>query len=173
MGAAIFERFGRVDVLVGNAGILGGLSPVGHIEPKTWDRAFAINATANYRLIRSFDPLLRQSAAARCIFVSSAAAWKDRAFWGVYAASKAALNATVMAYAAEMQTFTVTANLLNPGPLRTRMRAQAMPGEDPQSLKTPADLAPHVVAMADPAELRTGMVYDFPTETWMKLQPPK
>ncbi|WP_237153466.1 SDR family NAD(P)-dependent oxidoreductase [Oryzibacter oryziterrae] len=173
LGAALDQRFGRVDVLVGNAGVLGGLSPVGHIPLHKWDQAFAINVTANYRLIRSLDPLLRASSAARCVFVSSAASWKDRPFWGVYAATKAALNSLVLAYAAEMVNFTVTANLLNPGPLRTRMRAQAMPGEDPETLKTPEDLAPHIVAMVAPEESRTGALYDFPTQTWMKLQPPQ
>jgi NAD(P)-dependent dehydrogenase (short-subunit alcohol dehydrogenase family) len=173
MGAALNDRFGRIDVLVGNAGILGGLSPVGHIEPRKWDAAFAINVTANFRLIRSLDPLLRQSKAGRAVFVSSGAAWKNRPYWGVYAASKAALNALVLAYAEEVRAFGISVNLLNPGPLRTRMRAQAMPGEDPDTLKTPAELAPHIVAMVDPNETRTGALYDFPTLGWMHFRSPQ
>ena len=173
LGAVLHERFGRVDALVGNAGLLGGLAPVGHIDPNKWDQAFAINVTANFRLIRSLDPLLRRSAAGRCLFISSAAAWKGRPFWGVYAASKAALNALVIAYAEEVRNFGIAVNLLNPGPLRTRMRAQAMPGEDPDTLKTPADLAPHIVSILEAEDGRTGDIFDFPTLSWIKLQPPQ
>jgi NAD(P)-dependent dehydrogenase (short-subunit alcohol dehydrogenase family) len=174
LGAALNQRFGRVDALFGNAGLLGGgLAPVGHIDPKKWDQAFAVNVTANYRLIRSLDPLLRQSPAGRCLFVSSAAAWKGAPFWGLYAASKAALNALVMAYAEEVKNFGIAVNLLNPGPLRTRMRAQAMPGEDPDTLATPADLAPHIVSILEASEGRSGALYDFPTLSWKKLQPPQ
>jgi NAD(P)-dependent dehydrogenase (short-subunit alcohol dehydrogenase family) len=172
LGAALHERYGRVDVLVGNAGILGPLSPVGHVEPKKWDEVLAVNVTANYRLIRSLDPLLRQSAAGRCLFVGSAASWKCRAYWGPYSVSKAALDALVRTYAAEVQSFGVTANILNPGPLRTRMRAQAMPGEDPMTLPTPEDLAPFVVAAVQASETRTGMVCDFPDRTWKSFRVP-
>jgi len=173
LGAALNQRFGRIDALFGNAGLLGGLAPVGHIDPKKWDQAFAVNVTANYRLIRSLDPLLRQSSAGRCLFVTSAAAWKGSPFWGVYAASKAALNALAVAYAEEVRNFGITVNLLNPGPLRTRMRAQAMPGEDPDALATPADLAPHIVSILDGDDGRTGELYDFPTLSWMKPRPPQ
>lgn len=173
LGAALFERWGRLDVLVANAGILGPLSPVGHVDPKKWDDVFSVNVTANYRLIRSFDPLLRQSEAGRAVFVSSGAAWKARPFWAPYAASKAALEVLVRTYAAEVASFGVVANLLNPGPLRTRMRAQAMPGEDPMTLKTPDELAPHVVAMAAPGETRTGLLFDFPTLSWQTFLPPQ
>lgn len=172
LGAALHQRYGRIDALLGNAGVLGGLSPVGHIDPKKWDQAFAINVTANYRLIRSLDPLLRQSPAGRCLFVSSAAAWLERPFWGVYASTKAALNALAIAYAEEVRSFGISVNLLNPGPLRTRMRAQAMPGEDPDSLSTPADLAPHIVSILEANDGRTGEVFSFPTLSWMKLQHP-
>lgn len=172
LGAALFERFGRLDVLVGNAGLLGGLSPVGHIPPEKWERTLAVNVTANYRLIRSFDPLLRRSSAGRCLFVSSSLAWKARPFWGLYAATKAALNALVFCYAEEMRGFSVTANILNPGRLRTRMRAEAMPGEDPLTLKTPVDLAPYIVAATSVAETRTGEIFDFPTLSWMRSGSP-
>jgi NAD(P)-dependent dehydrogenase (short-subunit alcohol dehydrogenase family) len=172
LGAALFDRFGRLDVLVANAGILGPLSPVGHVEIKKWDQVIAVNLTANYRLIRSFDPLLRQSAAARCVFVTSGATWKIRPFWAPYAASKAGLQALVRTYAAEVESFGVTANLLNPGRLRTAMRAQAYPGEDPTSLQPPSAVAPAIVEMTAPGETRTGLLYDFETSSWKAFQGP-
>lgn len=172
LGLALHERYGRVDVLIGNAAILGPLSPVGHIEPKTWDDVIAVNVTANYRLIRSFDPLLRASAAGRALFVSSAAAWRCRPFWGPYSMSKAALEALVRTYAAEVESFGVTANLFDPGPTRTRMRAQAMPGEDPETLPTPEELAPFVVAAVAAGETRTGQIFDFRERCWTQPQRP-
>jgi NAD(P)-dependent dehydrogenase (short-subunit alcohol dehydrogenase family) len=122
----------------------------------------AVNVTANYRLLRSLDPLLRASDAGRAIFVSSAAAHKCTAYWGVYSVSKAALEALVRTYAAETVTTPIRAMLLNPGPLRTAMRQKAMPGEDRMSLRTPEDLAPHIVTMALPSWTETGKIYDFP-----------
>ncbi len=173
LGAALFERWGRLDVLLANAGILGPLSPVGHVPPNKWEEVMAVNVTANYRLIRSLDPLLRRSAAPRTLFVSSGAAHKCRAYWGPYSVSKAALEALVRTWAAEVESFGITANLLNPGPLRTKMRAQAMPGEDPLSLKTPEDLAPHIVAALSPETTRTGQIFDFPTLAWTEPQMPR
>ncbi|WP_181701845.1 SDR family NAD(P)-dependent oxidoreductase [Chthonobacter albigriseus] len=173
LGGALFERYGRVDALLANAGILGPMSPLNVIDPKKWDEVFAVNVTANWRLIRSLDPLLRQSAAPRALFVSSGAAHKCRAYWGPYSASKAALEALVRTYAHEVETFGIKANLVNPGPLRTRMRAQAMPGEDPLTLQTPEDLAPHIVAALDPAETRTGLIYDFPSLAWLEPRAPE
>ena len=162
LGAGLHERYGRVDILFGNAGLLGGLAPLGHIDPKTWADVMAVNVTANWRLIRSLDPLLRASDAGRAIFVSSGAAHKCTAYWGVYAVSKAALEALARTYAAETATTPVRVMLVNPGPLRTRMRASAMPGEDPATLRTPEDLAPHIVAMASPTWTETGRLFDFP-----------
>lgn len=164
LGAAIFERWQRLDILVGNAGILGPITPLGHCDQKSWDDVMAINVTANWRLIRSLDPLLRASDAGRAIFVSSAAAHKCRAYWGPYSVSKAALEALVRTYAAETETTPIRAVLVNPGPLRTRMRAAAMPGEDPLSLRTPEEIAPKIVALADPAFTQTGVIYDFPED---------
>ncbi|MBH0239904.1 SDR family NAD(P)-dependent oxidoreductase [Methylobrevis albus] len=173
LGLSLYERYGRVDVLVGNAGVLGPLSPLGHVDPRRFDEVMAVNVTANWRLIRSLDPLLRQSAAGRAVFMTSGAAHKCRAYWGPYAISKAALEAMVRTYAAETQnTSAVTANLFNPGPLRTRMRAQAMPGEDPMTLRTPEDAAPWIVRMVEPGETRTGLLFDFPTEDWLVPQLP-
>jgi NAD(P)-dependent dehydrogenase (short-subunit alcohol dehydrogenase family) len=163
LGAAIHERWGKLDILIGNAGILGPLSPLGHVEPKAYDEVMAVNVTANWRLIRSLDPLLQASDTGRAVFVSSGAAHKTLAFWGPYSISKAALQALVMTYAAETLNTKVRTTLVNPGPLRTTMRAEAMPGEDPLSLRTPEDLAPHILALAAPTSREHGVIFDFPT----------
>jgi len=173
LGAAINERWKRLDILVGNAGILGALMPIGHITPKVWGQVMDVNVTANWRLIRSLDPLLRMSDAGRVVFVSSGAASKCRAYWGPYSVSKAALEALVRTYAAETETTAIRAMLLNPGPLRTGMRRSAMPGEDPETLKTPEDLAPHFVRLAAPDWTETGKLYDFPTDRVMQFRAPE
>ena len=162
LGAAIHERWGKLDVLIGNAGILGDVSPLTHLDPAVWEAVMAVNVTANWRLIRSFDRLLRASDAGRAVFVTSGAAHHCRAYWGGYSASKAALEALARTYAAETATTPVRVMLVNPGPLRTRMRAAAMPGEDPMTLRTPEDLAPHIVRLASPDWADTGKIYDFP-----------
>lgn len=164
LGAALHERWGRLDLLLGNAGLLGGLAPLGHYDPKTWDDVLAVNVTANWRLIRSLDPLLQASDAGRVVFVTSGAAHTCRAYWGPYSVSKAALDALARTYAAETATTPVRVMLVNPGPLRTRMRASAMPGEDPNTLRTPEDLAPHIVRLASPDWTETGKLYDFPSD---------
>lgn len=167
MGAALFERFGRLDGLVGNAGVLGVLTPLGHLDQKVWDEVMAVNLTANWRLIRSFDPLLKRSGTGRCVFVSSGVARSHKAYWGPYAISKAGLEAMVGIYAKEGVIAGIKANLINPGPLRTAMRAKAMPGEDPATLATPEDLAPHVVALLGAALETTGGTWDFPSRAWI------
>lgn len=156
LGAAIYERFGKLDILIGNAGQLGTLSPLPHTDPKVWDQVMAINATANWRLIRSMDPLLRASDAGRCVFVTSTVGTEPRAYWGIYAVSKAALEMTAMIYAAEVETTDVRVNLLNPGPTRTGMRAQAFPGEDPETVKTPDSLTDLFVELSEPSCRRNG-----------------
>ncbi len=148
LGAAIFERFKILDILVGNAGQLGTLSPLGHIDPKVWDTVMAVNVTANWRLIRSMDPLLRASDSGRAIFVTSTVGREARAYWGAYAVSKAALEMTALIYAAEMVKTNVRVNLINPGTTRTAMRAQAFPGEDPDTLKSPDDVTGLFVDLA-------------------------
>jgi NAD(P)-dependent dehydrogenase (short-subunit alcohol dehydrogenase family) len=158
LGASLYERHGRLDVLVGNAGVLGTLSPVGHIEPGTWAEVMDINLTANWRLIRSLDPLLRQSDAGRAIFVTSGAAAAPHAYWGAYAVSKAALEMLVRTYAAEIAKTRVRANLLDPGALRTAMRASAFPGEDPMSLPAPEAVTEAFVELAEPRCQRNGEV---------------
>jgi NAD(P)-dependent dehydrogenase (short-subunit alcohol dehydrogenase family) len=162
LGAAINERWGKLDILVGNAGILGEYAPITHIDQPVWDAVMAINVTANYRLIRSLDPLLRASDAGRAIFVSSSAAHKCTAYQGPYSVSKAALEALVRTYAAETVTTPVRVMLVNPGALRTNMRRAAMPGEDPMTLKPPEEFAPHIVKLALPDWTETGKIYDFP-----------
>ncbi|MEM7222461.1 MAG: SDR family NAD(P)-dependent oxidoreductase [Pseudomonadota bacterium] len=158
LGASIYQQFGRLDVLVGNAGVLGTLSPVGHIAPKVWDETIAVNLTANWRLLRSLDPLLRQSEAGRAIFVTSGAARSPKAYWGAYAASKAALETLVMAYAAEITKTNVKANIIDPGRSRTAMRAQAYPGEDPMTLVHPSEITEAFVELATADCQRSGEV---------------
>jgi NAD(P)-dependent dehydrogenase (short-subunit alcohol dehydrogenase family) len=158
MGAAVFERFGRLDVLVGNAGQLGVLGPIGHTDTETWNQVMAINVTANWRLIRGFDPLLRASPAGRAIFVTSAVTQVPRAYWGAYAVSKAALETMVLTYAAEVVKTQIKVNLIDPGATRTAMRARAYPGEDPLCLKTPDSRAGLFVELADGACTRHGEV---------------
>ncbi len=158
LGASLFERYGKLDILVGNAGILGDLSPLGHVQPARWAEVMDINLTAHWRLIRSLDPLLRRSEAGRAIFVSSGAATGTHAYWGPYAVSKAALEALVKTYAAENRKTNVRANILDPGAVRTAMRAQAFPGEDANALPAPDDIAEAFVALAEAACTRTGEV---------------
>jgi NAD(P)-dependent dehydrogenase (short-subunit alcohol dehydrogenase family) len=173
LGAALHERWGRLDVLVGNAGVLGELAPITHIGQPVWDEVMAVNVTANWRLIRSLDPLLRASDAGRAIFVTSGAAHKANAYWGPYAVSKAALDALVRTYAAETAKTAIKAMLVSPGALRTNMRRAAMPGEDPLTLKTPEELAPHIVKLALPSWTETGKIYDFPSGgRVLDFQPP-
>lgn len=156
MGAAVHQRFGRLDILVGNAATLGILSPVAHVKPDVWEEAFALNVTVNYRLIRSFDPLLRLSDAGRAIFVSSGAARSAKPYWGPYSASKAALESLVRTYAGEIASTSVCANILSPGAVRTSMRAQAFPGEDPQRLASPDSITDAFVELASADCIRNG-----------------
>ena len=175
LGEAIYKRWGRLDALVGNAGLLGPLSPLHHVDPKQWDDVLAVNVTANWRLIRALDPLLRASRAGRAVFLSSGAGHRSQlnAYWGPYAVSKAALDALVRTYAAEtVNTSEVRVMLVNPGPLRTKMRAAAMPGEDPLTLRTPEDLTPKIVAMCSADWRETGKLYDFPQDKILSFQGP-
>ena len=150
LGAIINQRWGKLDGFFANAGVLGEITPAPHTTPKTWDDVIAVNLTSNYRFIRSLDPLLRASDAGRAVFMTSGVAQSHRAYWGVYAASKAALEAFVSCYAKEAEVTKLKVNLLNPGATRTAMRAKAMPGEDPKVLPNPADLAPLIVEMLSP-----------------------
>jgi len=161
LGASIYERWGKLDILVANAGTLGVLTPLSHLEIKAWDKLVNTNMTANWRMIRSFEPLLKRSDAGRAIFVTSGAAHKNKAYWGGYAMSKAALEALVKTWAAECVNTNIKANLLSPGPTRTAMRKQAMPGEDPSTLTKPADLVPLFIEMAAADYDKNGEVVEY------------
>jgi NAD(P)-dependent dehydrogenase (short-subunit alcohol dehydrogenase family) len=163
LGPSLYQRFGRLDALVANAGILGPLSPLPHITAQAWAEVLEINLTANWRLIRTLDPLLQASPAGRAVFVSSGAARARNAYWGPYSVSKAGLEALVKTYALETASTGVKANLVNPGPIRTGMRAKAFPGEDPLSLKTPEEIAPLFVRLTHPDTLESGKLFDFPS----------
>lgn len=172
LGGAIHERWGKLDILVANAGMLGPIAPLGHVDPKGFEDVMAVNVTANWRLIRSLDPLLQRSDAGRAVFLSSGAAHSCPAYWGPYSASKAAVEALARTYAAESRTTRLKVMLVNPGPLRTRMRAAAMPGEDPLTLKAPEDLAPKLLELVSPDWIETGLIYDFPQDRLLTPQRP-
>jgi len=172
LAAALNERHGRLDVLVGNAAIAGVPSPLDHIEPKAWDEAFAVNVTANWHLIRAMDPLLRRSDAGRAVFVTSRAATLARAYWAPYSVSKAALDVLARTYAAETSSTAVRVNLFDPGATRTRMRAMVMPGEDPMTLPTPTEVAAAIVPLCRPDFSETGKFYDFRSGQLLSFRPP-
>ena len=148
LGLAIHQRFGRLDILVHAAAILGPITPVAHIEPQHWDRVVAVNLTASYRLIRSMEPLLRASEHPRAIFLTSGRAVRPKAFWGPYGVTKAALEHLVRTWADELEQTPIRAVLLDPSVMRTRMRAEAMPGEDPTTLPDPSEIGPLIVELA-------------------------
>jgi NAD(P)-dependent dehydrogenase (short-subunit alcohol dehydrogenase family) len=172
LGGALHERYRRLDILIGNAGILGPLSPLGHVDPNAWDEVMAVNVTANFRLIRSMDPLLRLARAGRAVFISSGVAATARAYWGPYAVSKAALEVLARIYASETSTTAVRVNLFNPGPIRTRMRAQAMPGEDPATLDAPEQVAEKIVELCLPSVSESGKLYDYRTQALLDFRAP-
>ena len=158
LGGRLHERFGRLDILVGNAAMLGVLTPLAHLDPKIWDAVMAINVTANWRLLRSMDPLLRASGTGRALFVTSGVTRGVFPYWGAYSVSKAALETLVKTYAAEAAIAGVRANIVDPGVVRTAMRATAMPGEDPATLPPPEAITEVFVALAEAGERRTGQV---------------
>jgi NAD(P)-dependent dehydrogenase (short-subunit alcohol dehydrogenase family) len=163
LAAALDERHKRLDVLVGNAAVAGVPSPLDHIEPKAWDDSLAVNVTANWHLIRAMDPLLKRSDAGRAVFVTSGAATLARAYWAPYSVSKAALDVLARTYAAETSSTPVRVNLFEPGPVRTRMRALVMPGEDPMTLPTPEAVAEKILDLCLPSFAETGRLYDYRT----------
>jgi NAD(P)-dependent dehydrogenase (short-subunit alcohol dehydrogenase family) len=172
LAAALLERYQRLDVLIGNAGLVGPSSPLDHVQPKDWEEVMAVNITANWYLIRAMDALLRRSDAGRAVFISSGAAHNMRAYRGLYSVSKAALEALARTYAAETVSTAVRVNLVNPGPTRTRMRAQVMPGEDPMTLPPPEAVAEKIVALCLPDFTETGRLYDFPRDRLLAFQRP-
>jgi NAD(P)-dependent dehydrogenase (short-subunit alcohol dehydrogenase family) len=172
LATALNERYQRLDVLVGNAAIANVPSPLGHLEPKTWDQMMAINVTANLHFIRAMEPLLRNAQAGRAVFISSGAGSSARAYNGAYSVSKAALNVLVRTFAAETSATALRVNLFNPGPARTRMRAMVMPGEDPQTLPTPQDVAERILPLCLPSFAETGKIYDFRKKKLQEFMPP-
>jgi NAD(P)-dependent dehydrogenase (short-subunit alcohol dehydrogenase family) len=169
LGANIVARFGRLDILVHNAGALGTLTPVAHITPRDWAEVVGVNMTASWRLIRSCDPPLRASDAGRAVFVTSGVAQRPRAYWGAYGATKAGLDHLVLAWAQEVGASPLKVVLFSPGPVATRMRATAMPGEDPSTLPQPHDVAPAIADLCAPHSTRHAEVIGFarqrPAET--------
>jgi NAD(P)-dependent dehydrogenase (short-subunit alcohol dehydrogenase family) len=168
LGAAVYERWGRLDILVGAAGQLGLTTPVPHLDPKVWEQVMAVNLTANYRLLRSMDLLLRRSESARVVMLTSGAAARPRAFWGVYAASKAGLEALMAVYADEVEHTPIKVAVVNPGPMRTKMRAQAFPGEDPMTLPAPEEITPLILDLARAGSEPPAGVISFPE--WSKAR---
>src|SRR6478609_10079734 len=172
LALALNERYQRLDVLVGNAGILGSLSPLPHTEPKDWDNLIAVNVTANWQLIRCMDALLQRSPAGRAVFLTSGVAHMARPYWGPYAASKAALEVIVRTYAAECATTPVRANLFAPGPTRTRMYASAFPGIDPETLPAPEEVAKAIVPLCSAECNETGKIYNFREKKFLDFRAP-
>lgn len=166
IGPTLFPRFGRLDILVANAGVLGPLSPLPHVTADSWDYVMQVNLEANWRLIRSLDPLLRLSDAGRAVFVTSGAASGRHAYWGPYAVSKAGLEALARSWAAELANTPVRVNIVNPGPVATAMRAKAFPGEKPESLPKPDAIAPLFVELTRPSTTMTGETIS--ARDWMR-----
>ena len=163
LGPPLYERFGKVDIFIGNAGMLGDMTPLGHYDDKRWHAVFDVNVHANWRLIRTLDPLLKLSDAGRGVLVTSSAAHTARAFWGAYAVTKAALETLARVWASEVANSTVRVNLLNPGATRTSMRAEAYPGEDPTTLKTADMVATALLELSVPGHMGNGELIDLST----------
>ena len=163
IGPSLYQRFGRLDVLVHNAGALGRLTPVAHIMPDDWADVLAVNLSATWHLIRTCDPLLRNAECGRAVFVTDARARVPRAYWGAYGATKAAMEHLVLTWADEARTTRLRVNLFDPGVVATRLRANAMPGEDPATLARPDDVAPALAALCSPSEQRHGVVVRWPS----------
>lgn len=159
LGGSIFERWGKLDILVANAGVLGVISPIGHIEAKVFEKVMNINVNATWRLIRSVDPLLTRSDAGRAVIMSSGAAHKCRPFWSAYSASKAAVEALARTWAGETETTPLRITSVDPGATRTAMRAQAVPGEDPMSLPHPSEVAKAILPLLGPGVTETGKLF--------------
>ncbi|EAS50157.1 short-chain dehydrogenase/reductase SDR [Aurantimonas manganoxydans SI85-9A1] len=172
LGGAIHERWGKLDVLVANAGLLGVLAPIGHIEAKVFDKTMTVNVNATWRLIRTTDPLLRKSDAGRAIIMSSGAAHSAKAYWSLYAATKAACEALVKSWANETENLPLRVNSVNPGATRTAMRALAMPGEDAKSLPTPREVAAKIVPLAFADVTATGKLFDVRQDRFLDYRDP-
>lgn len=172
LGASIFERWGKLDILIANAGILGVISPLGHIEAKVFDKVMTTNVTATWRLIRSVEPLLTKSDAGRALLLSSGVASNPRAFWGAYAVSKSAVETMGRIWATEMEHTPLKVNIVNPGATRTAMRAQAMPGEDPETLPHPSEVAQKLLFLASPELQESGRLFIVRENRFADFQAP-
>jgi NAD(P)-dependent dehydrogenase (short-subunit alcohol dehydrogenase family) len=172
LGAALHERHGKLDILIGNAGVAGPSSPLGHIDLKAWNDVIAVNVTANFQLIRCMEPLLKRSDAGRAVFVTSAAASKASAYLGPYAASKAAVETLARAWAQETAATSLRINLFDPGPIRTRMRASVFPGEDPMTLDTPEQAAEFILPMCVPDWSETGKLFEYKSRKLLSFRAP-
>jgi NAD(P)-dependent dehydrogenase (short-subunit alcohol dehydrogenase family) len=172
LGAALHERHGKLDILIGNAGVAGPSSPLGHIDLKAWNDVIAVNVTANFQLIRCMEPLLKRSDAGRAVFVTSAAASKASAYLGPYAASKAAVETLARAWAQETAATSLRVNLFDPGPIRTRMRASVFPGEDPMTLDTPEQAAEFILPMCAPDWSETGKLFEYKSRKLLSFRAP-
>ncbi|MGD9916283.1 MAG: SDR family NAD(P)-dependent oxidoreductase [Rhizobiaceae bacterium] len=173
LGGAIHERWGKLDIMVANAAVLGVIAPIGHVEAKVFEKVMTVNVTGVWRLIRSLDPLLRKSDAGRAILLSSGAAHSARAFWAPYAASKAAVEAMARSWADETKNSPLRVNSVDPGATRTAMRAQAVPGEDPTTLPHPDEIAARIAQLASPSLTRTGMIYQAKPDRWVGYRMPE
>jgi NAD(P)-dependent dehydrogenase (short-subunit alcohol dehydrogenase family) len=173
LGGAIHERWGKLDILVANAAVLGVIAPIGHVEAKVFEKVMAINVTSTWRLIRSVDPLLRLSDAGRAILLSSRAAHSAGAFWAPYAASKAAVEALGRSWADETRNMKLKVNCVDPGRTRTAMRAQAAPGEDPASLPHPSEIAANILPLASPTLTETGRIFQAGPQRWVSYRMPE
>ena len=172
LATALNERYQKLDILIGNAGVVGQRSPLDHIDPANWDEVMAVNVTANWHLLRAMNALLKNSDAGRVALITSGAATHPRAYSGAYSVSKAALNALGQIYAHESSSTAVRVNLFNPGPTRTKMRALVMPGEDPMTLPTPEAVAEKLVALCLPGCTETGKLYDFRAGKFLEFAEP-
>ena len=172
LGAALHEHHGKLDILIGNAGVAGPSSPLGHIDLKAWNDVIAVNVTANFQLIRCMEPLLKRSDAGRAVFVTSAAASKASAYLGPYAASKAAVETLARAWAQETAATSLRVNLFDPGPIRTRMRASVFPGEDPMTLDTPEQAAEFILPMCAPDWSETGKLFEYKSRKLLSFRAP-
>jgi NAD(P)-dependent dehydrogenase (short-subunit alcohol dehydrogenase family) len=172
LGNAVLERWGKLDILFANAAILGPMMPLRDIDPKPFEEAISVNLTSQWRLLRAVDPALRLSDAGRALFMTSSVTYRMRAYWGPYTITKGALEMLARTYAEETRATPVKVMLINPGGMRTKMRASAVPGEDPMTLPEPKALVPHLIEMSSQAWQETGKLFDFPSRAVKSYQQP-
>jgi NAD(P)-dependent dehydrogenase (short-subunit alcohol dehydrogenase family) len=165
LAASLYQRYGRLDILVGNAAEFGTFSPLGHIDPQLWSEVIDLDLTANWRLIRAMDPLLRMAPAGRAVFVTSRLGRDALPYYGPYAVAKAGLETLVRIYAGEVARIAVRANLIDPGIVRTRLRARIFPGENPATVPPPESVADAFLDLVVPECTRNGEVVTLPLDS--------